>query len=88
MDEVLDGEHDVAGRGLDGEVADFGDEGLAALPHQLAEFLAGAPCPFVEAEVGERAGVPGVGQLDVALCLRLDAEGVLPLDEAWPLGMA
>jgi hypothetical protein len=36
VDEVLDGEHDVAGGRLHGEVADFGDHALATTGEDLA----------------------------------------------------
>ena len=88
VDEVLDGEHDVAGRGLHREVADFGDHALATTGQQLLEFPLVAPRPLVQPEAGEGAGVSGVGKFDVPVGLGLLAQGVLPPHQAGSLRVA
>ena len=69
VDEVLDGEHDVAGGCLHWEVADFRDQALSSAGQHLLELPLVPPRPLVQPEAGEGAGVPGVGEFDVALRL-------------------
>ena len=57
MNVILNGEHYITGCGLNREVQDLRDHGLAVALEHLLEFMSLLPCVVVEMEVGEGAGV-------------------------------